>query len=224
LWDDAMLIVCTDHGLLLGERGWWGKNVQPWYEENIHTPLFVWDPRLHVRDERRNSLVQMIDFAPTLLDFFGVQPTPDMQGRSLSGVISGDSQLRDTCLFGNHGGHVCITDGRYVYMRACVTPDNQPLEQFTLMPTHMDHRFAPAELRELSLVDSFPFTKQIPVLERFSSISKPIPNKRNLFAMKRWKRAWRASSPRPCAPIMHRPRSLSGWACPSWAPLAPNIC
>lgn len=164
LWDDTMLIVCTDHGLLLGERGWWGKNVQPWYEENIHTPLFVWDPRLHVKDERRSSLVQTIDFGPTLLDFFGVSPTPDMQGRPLSGVISIDEQVREAGLFGSHGGHVCITDGRYVYMRACVTPENQPLEQYTLMPTHMDHRFAPAELKEISLADPFPFTKDIRVM------------------------------------------------------------
>ena len=45
LWDDTMLIVCTDHGFLLGEHGWWAKMVQPWYDENIHTPLFIWDPR-----------------------------------------------------------------------------------------------------------------------------------------------------------------------------------
>ncbi|CDN57579.1 Arylsulfatase (plasmid) [Neorhizobium galegae bv. officinalis bv. officinalis str. HAMBI 1141] len=164
LWDDTMLIVCTDHGLLLGERGWWGKNVQPWYEENIHTPLFVWDPRLHVKDERRSSLVQTIDFGPTLLDFFGVTPTEDMQGRPLSGVISTDEQVREAGLFGSHGGHVCITDGRYVYMRACVTPENQPLEQYTLMPTHMDHRFAPGELKDISLAGPFPFTKQVQVM------------------------------------------------------------
>ena len=48
MWKDTMLIVCTDHGLLLGEHNWWGKNVQPWYDENIHIPLFVWDPRAGV--------------------------------------------------------------------------------------------------------------------------------------------------------------------------------
>lgn len=29
LWEDTMLIVCTDHGLLLGEHDWLGKNVPP---------------------------------------------------------------------------------------------------------------------------------------------------------------------------------------------------
>lgn len=45
LWEDTLLIVNTDHGLLLGEKGWWGKAVQPWYNELVHLPLFVWDPR-----------------------------------------------------------------------------------------------------------------------------------------------------------------------------------
>ena len=29
LWDDTMLIVCTDHGFLLGEHDWWAKNNMP---------------------------------------------------------------------------------------------------------------------------------------------------------------------------------------------------
>src|SRR5699024_9466555 len=33
MWDDTMLIVCTDHGLLLGEHDWWGKNAPPFYDE-----------------------------------------------------------------------------------------------------------------------------------------------------------------------------------------------
>ena len=29
LWKDTMLIVNTDHGFMLGEKEWMGKNVQP---------------------------------------------------------------------------------------------------------------------------------------------------------------------------------------------------
>ena len=25
MWKDTLLIVCTDHGFLLGEHGWWAK-------------------------------------------------------------------------------------------------------------------------------------------------------------------------------------------------------
>ncbi|WP_262927620.1 sulfatase/phosphatase domain-containing protein [Microbacterium sp. NIBRBAC000506063] len=57
-----------------------GKNVQPWFDENIHTPLFIWDPRTNVAGERRDALVQTIDLGPTLLEYFGVDRTTDMQG------------------------------------------------------------------------------------------------------------------------------------------------
>lgn len=165
LWQDTMLIVCTDHGLLLGEHAWLGKNVPPFYDETIHTPLFVWDPRFGVAGERRAQLVQTIDFAPTLLDFFGFERTPDMQGRSIGTVISTGTSLRNAALFGIHGGHANVTDGRYVYMRACVTPDNQPLYEYTLMPTSMRGRFAPEQLRSSELVSGPNHTKGVPLLK-----------------------------------------------------------
>jgi len=165
LWDDTMLIVNTDHGLLLGEHGWWGKNVQPWYDETIHTPLFVWDPRSGLHGERRASLVQTIDLGPTLLEYFGVDRTPDMQGRPLRDTVATDAPVREAGLFGAFGGHVSVTDGRYVYMRACAEPTNGPLSEHTLMPTHMRARFRPEELRGAELVPPFTFTKGVPLLK-----------------------------------------------------------
>jgi arylsulfatase A-like enzyme len=159
LWDDTMLIVCTDHGYLLGEHDWWAKNVQPWYNENAHAPLFIWDPRSGRRDERRQSLVQMIDFPATLLEFFGLPLPPEMQGRPLRETIENDAPVRDGALFGIHGGHVNVTDGRYVYMRAPVSPDNGPLFEYTLMPSHMRSMFGVEELQELELAEPFNFTK-----------------------------------------------------------------
>ena len=164
MWDDTFLMVCTDHGFLLGEHGWWGKNVQPWYDENIHTPLFIWDPRSRVTGERRDVLVQTIDFGPTLLDLFGLAPTERMQGRPLAGTIADDTPVRTAGLFGSYGGHANMTDGRYVYMRACADPANTPLLEHTLMPTHMNTRFSPAELAEAELLPPLPFTQGAPVL------------------------------------------------------------
>ncbi|WNM31926.1 sulfatase [Streptomyces sp. Li-HN-5-11] len=164
LWDDTMLIVCTDHGFLLGEHGWWGKMVQPWYDETIHTPLFIWDPRNRKANERRTALVQTIDLGPTLLEYFGLDRTPDMLGTPLRDTVTDDTPIRQAGLFGSHGGHVCVTDGRHVYMRACTTPDNQPLHEYTLMPTHMRARFRPEELRNAELHPPLSFTKGAPVL------------------------------------------------------------
>ncbi|MCU6707761.1 sulfatase [Paenibacillus sp. J5C_2022] len=159
MWEDTMLIVNTDHGFLMGERDYWAKNIMPWYNEIAHTPLFIWDPRCGKKAERRDSLVQMIDMAPTLLDFFDLQVPGDMTGRPLRETIDTDKPVREAALFGIHGGHVNCTDGRYVYMRAPVHPDNNPLNEYTLMPSHMKNMFTPAELRNIQLREPFTFTK-----------------------------------------------------------------
>ncbi|MEV6220478.1 sulfatase [Nocardia fluminea] len=163
MWQDTMLIVCTDHGFLLGEKSWWGKSVMPWYNELVHLPLFAWDPRsADAAGRRSESLVQTIDLAPTLLEFFGLDRTPDMRGVPLP--VAADIAVREAGLFGIHGGHVNITDGRYVYMRAPVSAQNQPLEEFTLMPTHMRARFGTDELADLTLAEPFSFTKGVRTL------------------------------------------------------------
>ncbi|GLQ55862.1 sulfatase [Devosia nitrariae] len=164
LWDDTMLIVCTDHGFLLGEHGWWAKMVQPWYDENIHTPLFIWDPRAKAKGQRRKSLVQTIDFGPTLLDYFGVAPTERMEGHALGQTVASDTPVREAGLFGAFGMHVNVTDGRYVYMRAPRDASNRPLDEHTLMPTHMRWQFTREELKRAELIEGFPFTQDVPVL------------------------------------------------------------
>ncbi|WP_068300027.1 sulfatase [Pararhodobacter sp. CCB-MM2] len=165
MWGDTALIVCTDHGYMLGEKGWWGKNIQPWYSETINTPLFIWDPRAGVAGERREALVQTIDFGPTMLDLFGQAATKDMQGRALAPVIASDTPLREGGLFGTHGGHVNVTDGRYVYMRAPAAAANAPLFDYTLMPMTMRAMLSPVELAKAELIPGFAFTKGAPVLK-----------------------------------------------------------
>lgn len=91
--------------------------------------------------------------------------TPDMQGESLASVITDGPPMREAAMFGIHGGHANVTDGRYVYMRACVTPDNQPLNEYTLMPTSMRGRFPTDLLQQAELVPPLSFTKGVPVLK-----------------------------------------------------------
>ncbi len=162
LWKDTMLIVCTDHGFLLGEHECWAKIWMPFYEEVAHTPFFVWDPRSGKQNERRQALVQpALDIGPTLLEYFGVQRTKDMTGCDLKDTVAHDKAVRQAGIFGVHGGQVNVTDGRYVYMRAAANDDNQPLFEYTLMPTHMRNRFSVDELAgdKTTLSEPMSFTK-----------------------------------------------------------------
>jgi arylsulfatase A-like enzyme len=159
LWEDTMLIVNTDHGFMLSEHDMWGKNIMGWYNETAHLPLFIWDPRSRRKNVRNNQLVQMIDIAPTILDFFGIEIPRDMQGVPLRATLASDQFVREAGLFGNFGGQVNLTDGRYVYMRSSAREDNTPLFEYTLMPTHMKHPFSVEELHNIELAPPFSFTK-----------------------------------------------------------------
>jgi arylsulfatase A-like enzyme len=164
MWDDTMLIVWTDHGFLLGEHDCWAKNWMPLYDEVSRTPLFIWDPRNGRREESREALVQpAIDLGPTLLEFFGLEPTGDMTGKVLRDTIADDAPVREAAIFGYFGQRVNVTDGRYVYMRG-VSDFDAPRHHHTLMPTNMRNRFGPEMLRGATLSEPLAFTKGMPVL------------------------------------------------------------
>ncbi len=166
MWEDTMLIVNTDHGYLLGEHGWWSKGCMPWYDELVHIPLFIHDPRFSQMDgQKREEIVQTIDLPASLMEFFQISLPKDMQGRPVRKIIEEDQPIRDYALFGVHGGHVNIFDGRYVYMKAPVNDKNEPLYEYTLMPTHMRGRFSISEISQSQLSKGFSFTKESPLLK-----------------------------------------------------------
>lgn len=162
MWKDTMLIVSTDHGFLLGEHQWMGKNRMPLYNDISKIPLFLHDPRSPQHaGQRAAHLTQTIDIAPTLLDFFNLPIPKTMQGKPLGYHDNG----REAGLFGLHGGHINVTDGRYVYMRAPIDPNDKELFNYTLMPTHIYARFTVDELQDMELVDPLPFSKGCKVLK-----------------------------------------------------------
>ncbi len=164
MWKDTLLIVNSDHGFLLGEHGWWAKCKPPFYNEVAHIPLFIWDPRCAKTGEHRGSLVQTIDLPVTLLKYFGLEPTKDMEGRDLADTVSEDVKVHDAVIFGIHGGHVNCTDGHYVYMRGW-GEENLPIYNYTLVPAHVRRRFYPEELKDAELSAEFSFTKGIKILK-----------------------------------------------------------
>ena len=135
----------------------------PCYDEIVHTPLFIWDPRCGKKGERRDALVQMIDMAPTLLSYFGLEIPKDVAGHDLAGTVAADTPVREYALFGYHGAQMNVTDGRYVYMRS-PRDREAPFYEYTLMPSRMAWRMSSRELASATLAPPFSFTKDMPTL------------------------------------------------------------
>ena len=166
LWRDTALVLTTDHGFLLAEHDWWGKNRMPFYEELSRIPLIVYHPDFSASaGEHRQALTQTMDFMPTIMEWFGVELPGDVEGRSLTPVLGGDERIRDAALFGMFGAGTNITDGRYTYFRYPPDMTQQTLYEYTLLPTHQKSFFTIDELVGAQLHEGFPFTKGVPVLQ-----------------------------------------------------------
>ncbi len=163
LWSDTMLVVGTDHGFLLGEHDWWGKNLPPWYNEIAHVPLYIWDPRSARAGEHRDSFVQTIDLAPTFVSAFELPALMYAQVVNLANTIANDSPARTSGIFGAFGGALNYTDGKSVYMRAPLSFDDKPF-RYTLMPMNIRSPVAPETLRSATLSEPFAFTQGAPML------------------------------------------------------------
>jgi arylsulfatase A-like enzyme len=165
LWEDTMLIVTTDHGFFLGERGLWSKGQDSWSPEFAHLPLFVWDPRTQEAGTTRNSLTQTIDLGPTLLDFFNVDVPDEMTGQPLAPVLQNDTPVHDALIWGWFGREIVCCDGTHLFVKG-TNPENRPLYNYTLEPSHIQMPFSlDRELKDLSLHPGFSFTRGCPVLK-----------------------------------------------------------
>ncbi|HEX6144389.1 MAG TPA: sulfatase [Geminicoccaceae bacterium] len=165
LWRDTALIMTTDHGFMLGEHDWWGKNRMPFYDEIARIPLMIWHPDMAAAaGGHRRALSQTTDLAPTILDLFGLAPPAEARGRSLVPLLERDQPLREVALYGIFGGATNVTDGRYTYFRYPADLFAQEIYEYTLLPMHMHGPFEPEEFRGARLVDPFDFTKGLPML------------------------------------------------------------
>lgn len=173
MWKDTAVVLTTDHGFLLAEHDWWGKNRMPFYNEIAHIPLLMYHPDLaHLGGQRRNSLTQTTDIMPTLLDLFGLAPPPAVEGHSLLPMMESDRPVRKAALYGMFGGGTNITDGRHTYFRYPDDMSRQALYEYTLMPMYQKSLFPVADLRHATLMEGFGFTQGVPLLK--------VPARRNL--------------------------------------------
>ena len=168
LWDDTVVIVCTDHGHYLGEKDQFGKPPSPIYEPLGHIPLLIAWPGVEAGSI--DALTTNVDLYATLIDLFGAESRHHTHGRSLIPLIDGSaSSVRDYALAGYWGREVHLLDGRHKYVRG-PAGENEPLSmwsnRWSTMPLHgrvRNLRLPPPDDR--AVLDRMPGSK-IPVLRQ----------------------------------------------------------
>lgn len=91
LSDNTIIIYCSDQGFYMGEHGWFDKRFM--YEQSLRTPLLIRLPGSNRQKGSITGMVQNIDYAPTILDYAGVEIPAEMQGMSLRPLLEGSKPL-----------------------------------------------------------------------------------------------------------------------------------
>jgi arylsulfatase A-like enzyme len=86
--DESVVVVTSDHGEALGERGKWGHG-HDLYAVSIDVPLIIRDPTLG--GTRRVPYAGHVDVAPTVAACLGLDPPASWEGRSLLDGVPSDS-------------------------------------------------------------------------------------------------------------------------------------
>ncbi len=88
LRDRTIVIFSTDHGESLGDHGLIQKGCR-FYEGLVRVPLVMnWPERIGA-DVVSHALVELLDQAPTILDYAGLPVPATMHGRSLRPILEG---------------------------------------------------------------------------------------------------------------------------------------
>ena len=81
----TIVVFAADHGYHLGEHSLWAKTSN--FELDAHVPLMIAAPGVSRAGSRSDSLVELLDLFPTLVDLCGL-PKPDgLEGASLSPAL-----------------------------------------------------------------------------------------------------------------------------------------
>lgn len=129
LAEDTVVVLTTDHGHDLGERGAFGKS-DPHFDDHANIPLIIRHPR--AIPGSRDALTAPVDLFATLLDIAGADVPEGTEGSSLLPVLDDPTAtVRDHVMFGTYGQGLCLTDGRWTLLKAPVA--DGPLYAYSTM-------------------------------------------------------------------------------------------
>ncbi|MEX2512951.1 MAG: sulfatase [Cyclobacteriaceae bacterium] len=115
LSDDTIIVLWSDHGFHLGEKGITGKNTL--WERSTHVPLIFSGPGIP-KNERCEEPVELLDLYPTLLDLAVLPANDQLEGLSLMPQIRNVKTVRDRPAITTHNpGNNSVRSKRWRYIR-----------------------------------------------------------------------------------------------------------
>ena len=98
LTENTIVVYTSDQGFYLGEHGWFDKRFM--YEESLRTPILMRYPKEIKKGIEINELIQNLDFAPTFLDYAGIEIPSNIQGKSFRNIVNQThSEWRDAIYY-----------------------------------------------------------------------------------------------------------------------------
>jgi choline-sulfatase len=101
-WENTLFIITSDHGQGLDDHPDIPKGIAHGYllyESQLKVPLILYQPNAKknaFKNKRIKQWIQLLDLMPTVLDYIGIAPPKNIQGRSVLDLIVkdiSDSQL-----------------------------------------------------------------------------------------------------------------------------------
>jgi arylsulfatase A-like enzyme len=105
LADDTVFIYTADHGMSLGQHGFWGHGEDTWpsntHREAHNIPLIISGPDDLVPGSVNSSLVGTTDVFATILDYAGLEipPKETMSGRSVRSLLDGKDDAWEQAVY-----------------------------------------------------------------------------------------------------------------------------
>lgn len=96
---NTIVIFTADHGVHIGQHGIWGKLTL--YDDSLRVPLLIRVPRMTERGTTCNSLVELLDLAPTLCDITNAPYPQKFEGTSLIPLLSNHRTRIKDSVFAN---------------------------------------------------------------------------------------------------------------------------
>lgn len=88
LLDDTLVVVTNDHGEELGEHGRYGHG-HSLYDELLRSPLLMRYPPVFKAGTTVDTITELVDVMPTVLDVLGVKAAAELDGTSLLPLAEG---------------------------------------------------------------------------------------------------------------------------------------